>query len=140
MEWTFESMLKKYSDPFSSQIIKVESTIQRPDCPSCTIESLSHWIKGAYYAIGDQAYFLFEFKNAAYVFTKYKLHGITTACSPYWWDVLGSMDNKTYFTLHSVTRALCSISHVINSECSETFDMSTIEKVRYVKGALPERR
>ena len=59
------------------------------------------------------------------------MRGIVT--SPYKWKVLGSIDNNSYTLLHSVNRSLCNVTQRFDSECVETFAMSNIKKVKYIK-------
>ena len=135
MEWTFESMLKRYSDPFASNVIGVESTPLRSGYASeLSKENLIYWNEKLFYTENTpNSYFMFEFKRSPYIFTKYRLRGIMNSCAPFCWNVLGSIDNVTFTTLHSVDRSLCRLANTIPGDCSETFSMTIIEKIRYIK-------
>ena len=133
MDWIFDSLLKKYDDPFASNVISVESSPQRSDWPTVSAKNLINWSSGYYYAAGPNAYFMFKFRRAPHVFSMYRLRGIYKSCAPFGWDVFGSMDNRRFKKLHSVDRALCNTSRGFNFDCNETFEMTSIKKVRYIK-------
>ena len=114
-------MLDKYSNLFSSNILSVESTQLRSDIEDNSKESLIKCGVVNYYAVSPNANFTLDFKKSLYVFTKFKIQGIIGACSPYCWDVYGSLDNIKYSMIHSVNRALCNTSNRLPYDCSETF-------------------
>ena len=134
MGWVFEELTRRYEDPFAANVLKVTSTELRPSYPAAiSPKNLIKWDSSRFYTDNiKNSSFEFEFTRNTYVFTRYKLKGISTACSPYKWVVEGSLDHKKYATLAKVDRSLCN-TRIISNECNETFPMTKKAKVKYIK-------
>ena len=133
MEWAFESIAKRHSDPFSSNILDIKATNTRSDKIG-SAKHLFNWNTGFYYSYNIRnANFTFEFKKNKYIFAQYKFKGIIGSCSPFKWNVDGSEDGINFYTLSHVNRSLCNAKSINENCVNETFSINKPMIVKFIR-------